>query len=271
MFVFLDLFRLQNDEKRENPFEFSFHADNFPKSNVVDPFQFYTDDNQFLNSQQQQQQQQQQQFQTNSLYHQQMNDNECYFVHDNDVDQIPQQTLHCVGWNNSLAVSSSNPSMTLSKIDNNSNIINEPSQSFFINTNIIDINVSNAESNTESHTTSPTTNHTIPSTTTTTNTTTISPYHSVATFPTFPNQHLHDTFHNFHINKHLSNELCSYYISSNFTFQRRNYRKPKSFLVKALKDYVQYKHTTQKSIAHQIGIRLVSCLSNNDHSFRCDF
>jgi hypothetical protein len=60
MFVFLDLFRLQNDEKKGNPFEFSFHVDNFSKLNV-DPFQFYSDDNQFLNSQQQRQQQ----FQTN--------------------------------------------------------------------------------------------------------------------------------------------------------------------------------------------------------------
>jgi hypothetical protein len=154
---FLDLFRLQNDEKKGNPFEFSFHVDNFSKLNV-DPFQFYSDDNQFLNSQQQRQQQ----FQTNSLYYQQMNDNKCYFVHDNDFDKIPQQTQHCVGWNNSLTVSSSNPSMTLSNIDNNSNTINEPSQSFFINTNIIDINVSNTTSNTESHTTTtppPTTNN----------------------------------------------------------------------------------------------------------------
>lgn len=268
---FLDLFRSRNDEKWEVPFEFSFPVDNLSKLNV-DPFQFYFDC-QLLNSQQQQQQKQfsqqlPQQLQTNSLYHQQMNDDdECYFVDDNDIEQISQQTPHCVDCNNSLTVSTSNSSMTLSNIDNNSNVINEPSQSFFINKNTIDINTSNTTSNTESYPIS-TTNFTTLSTTTTTNLTMTSPNHSMTTFP---NQHFHDIFHNFHMNKHFSNKLYDYNISSNVTFQRRNYRKPKSFLVKALKDYVQYKHTTQKSIAHQIGIRLISCLQNSDHLFICDF
>lgn len=204
-----------------------------------------------------------------------MND-ECYFIDDNDYcdnsdDQIPQQNQLLVGCNNSLTFSSSSSSMTLTKTVNSSNVTNEPPQPFFIKANTIDINDTNIKNTADSHpismkiptlstiTTSPTNHSTF---TTTISHITTSSNHFITTSTIFPNTNSHH-IHNFHISKHFSNNLYHYYsISSNVTSQKRNYRKPKSLLVKALKDYMQYKHTTQKFIAHQIEIRLISCFSS---------